>query len=121
MSMLTHHRIAALGLAAMIGWLLPTAAWDSEPASNSEVSLSGWFNVVWGDPPPGSDEPPIIEYSLTDNESHRTVLLFDEPLIQKLGGVRRFIGKRVKIVGEAVREPQGAVRVRSITVEPMKE
>lgn len=73
-----------------------------------EVSLSGWFTVIWND---------RTRYFLIDDQGRSTELLMNEEIAKPLGGLLALNRKRVKIVGERVAESPGTVRVVSITFE----
>lgn len=80
----------------------------SPPAEAREVSLSGWFTIIWND---------RTRYFLTDDQGRWTELLLDEELAKPFGGLLALNRKRVTIVGEKVDEPSGAIRVVSIALE----
>ena len=54
------------------------------PVEGQPWSLSGWFNIVWGDGPEGVSE---ALYMLTDDSGQIVPLLLDETLSQSVGGV----------------------------------
>jgi hypothetical protein len=72
------------------------------------VSLSGWFTVIWND---------RTRYFLSDDQARWTELLLDEEMLKPFGGPLALNRKRVKIVGERVTAPPGAVRVLSLAFE----
>lgn len=78
------------------------------PAIQQEVSLSGWFHIIWND---------RARYVLINDQGRSVELLLDEDLARPFGGPRAFNRKRVKIVGERVSMPPGAVRVLAIEFE----
>lgn len=92
------------------------APWLTACQPTQQVSLSGWFHVIWYDGPPGSGTGGTT-YWLDDDqgESHR--LLLDEKLLQPLGGAVAVNGRRVKITAEIVSTPPGALRVLAIELE----
>jgi hypothetical protein len=73
-----------------------------------QVTITGWFTTIW-------DEKP--HYSITDDQGQRTDILFDEELAKSYGGALTFDRKRVTIIGEAMNNPPGLVRVVSIKLE----
>jgi hypothetical protein len=90
--------------------------WLTACQPTQQVSLSGWFHVIWYDGPPGSGTGGAT-YWLDDDqgESHR--LLMDEKLLQPLGGAVAVNGRRVKITAEVVLTSPGALRVLAIELE----
>ena len=78
------------------------------PAEALQVSLSGWFTVIWND---------TTHYFLTDDQGRWTELLLDEQMTKPFGGPLALNRKRVKILGVSVAAPPGAVRVLSIAFE----
>lgn len=82
---------------------------SSSPAAKAEeVSLSGWFTVIWND---------RTRYFLTDDQGRWTELVLDEEMAKPFGGPLAFNRKRVKIVGKRGDGPPGAIRVLSIAFE----
>ena len=77
---------------------------DNLPAatgqSGQQVSLSGWFTIIWGDPNPGSGGEPIEIYMLMDDTGQSTQLLLNEDLARPLGGILALNRQRVVVVGE---------------------
>lgn len=76
--------------------------------AGQQLSFAGWFHVIWNGGP---------QYVLIDDQGRWTRLLLDEVLTRPFGGPLAFNRKRVKIVGEKVSAPPGAVRVLSIGFE----
>jgi M6 family metalloprotease-like protein len=114
--------ISLIGFCLMAIWL-----GTDRPAVAQQTSLSGWFHVIWGDGPPGSnitDARPV----LIDDQGRWTGLLLDEGLVRPSGGILAFDRKRVTIVGgwesqlPSVREgfpfPQRRFQVDLIQFEP---
>ena len=77
-------------------------------AAEQPIALSGWFTVIWNH---------RTHYFLTDDQGQWTELLLDEEMVKPFGGPLAFNRKRVKIAGERVAAPPGAVRVLSIAFE----
>ncbi|MBC8422418.1 MAG: hypothetical protein H8E01_00145 [Chloroflexi bacterium] len=71
--------------------------------SGQQVSLSGWFTTIWGDPKPGPGGKPIEIYMLTDDTGQSTQLLLNEELARSLGGILSLNRKRVIVEGKWVR------------------
>jgi M6 family metalloprotease-like protein len=61
-----------------------------------QVSLSGWFSIIWGDSKDGKSS---MIYTLTDVNGQRTLLQLDEKVAKRLGGVLQFNGKYVTVQG----------------------
>ena len=89
----------------------------AEPISNEEITVTGWFNVVWGDPPPESGLPPRMFYSITDDQGQQIELIIDEALIHDSGGHRLLMGNRITITGNRIDKPKAVIKVISITQE----
>lgn len=66
------------------------------PIEGQPASLSGWFNIVWGDGPGGATE---MIYTLTDDNGQTTTLFLDEAFSQSVGGVLSFDRQRVNVEG----------------------
>ena len=66
------------------------------PVERQRWSLSGWFNIVWGDGPEGATQ---TIYTLTDDSGEITPLFLDETLSRSVGGVLWFDRKKVNVEG----------------------
>lgn len=66
------------------------------PVEGHPWSLSGWFNIIWGDGPRGETQ---TIYTLTDDSGEITPLFLDEKLSQSVGGVLQFNRKKVNVEG----------------------
>lgn len=79
---------------------------------------TGWFSIIWGDPAPGSNLPPTIQYFLTDDQGVTTELLLDEDVARSAGGVLSLQRQRVRVVGQNVQTaPDGTTsRIRVQTI-----
>jgi hypothetical protein len=66
------------------------------PVEGERWSLSGWFNIVWGDGLKGETK---TTYTLTDDSGEITPLFLDEALSQSVGGVLQFNRKKVNMEG----------------------
>lgn len=73
-----------------------------------QVSLAGWFHVIWNGKP---------RFMLIDDQGRWSEILLDEGLARPLGGLRALNQKRVKIVGERATVSPGTIRVLSIDLE----
>ena len=86
-----------------------SAATIASPTQPSQiVTITGWFTTIWNTEP---------HYSITDDQGQTTRLLLDEELAKPLGVPLELDRKRVTVMGEIVNEPQGALRVLSISFE----
>lgn len=97
----------------MLRWLVAGAlgAWlaaGAGAAAAEELSLVGWFHIVWNGGP---------EFELVDDRGGTVRLLVDEQLVRPLGGPRALDRKRVRIVGQTVGGAVGTVRVLAIELE----
>jgi hypothetical protein len=90
--------------------------WLTACQPTQQVSLSGWFHVIWYDGPPGSGTGGAT-YWLDDDLGQSHQLLIDEKLLKPLGGPLALNGKRVKVIAEVVTTPPGALRVLAIELE----
>lgn len=79
------------------------------PVERHVLTLSGWFHLIWNGGP---------VFVLIDDAGRAFTLLVTEDLFRPLGGVLTLQGRRVRITGERVSQPQGAIRVHSIELEP---
>jgi hypothetical protein len=77
------------------------------PVPQERKSVIGRFAVVFGDPPPGSDLPAQMRYSLADEQGQRWTLVFDDRIYTPPGGILSFNGKEVTVEGR----PTGANRL----------
>ena len=88
--------------------------------SGQEVSLSGWFTIIWGDPQPGSNREPVEIYMLTDDTGHSTQLRLTEELAQPFGGVLALNGRRVTIQGMRVDIPTQGAKAIALDVQSIE-
>jgi len=93
------------------------------PAEGQPWTLSGWFNIVWGDGPEGVSE---ALYMLTDDSGQIVPLLLDETLSQSVGGVLWLDRKKVSVAGvwaTSLSESGAAtgLNVTSISLAPSPE
>jgi len=94
------------------------------PVEGQPWSLSGWFNIVWGDGPEGATQ---TIYTLTDDSGQITPLLLDETLSQSVGGVLWFDRKKVNVEGvwatslSVQGAATGLLNVTSISLAPSPE
>lgn len=87
-----------------------------QSAQTQQVSLSGWFHVIWYD---GSSDSGTggVTYWLDDDQGRSRQLLLDEKLLEPLGGLFAVNGQRVRVTVEQVTTPPGALRVLAIELE----
>ncbi len=97
-------------MAPTILLLIVTWAVGTEPAAAQQVSSSGWFHVIWGDPSPPAATGAGPTYLLVDEQGRWTQLLLDESIARPFGGPLAFDRKRVSILGEVVSPPDGGLR-----------
>jgi acetylornithine deacetylase/succinyl-diaminopimelate desuccinylase-like protein len=88
--------------------LLQVAEADAASAAAGEVTLRGWFHIIWGND---------ARYFLTDDGGKTHELLLDEELTRPHGGPLALDRKRVVVVGERAPSPEDAVRVVSIQLD----
>ena len=79
--------------------LFPTEVSQASPVSQT-TPLTGTFSILWGDPGPGSNLPPTMQYFLTDAQWNMTEILLDKDLARPFGGVLALNGARVTLFGE---------------------
>lgn len=107
----TFTLASVVALASTFGPLGLSAEAQTDRAE--QVSLSGVFGVITGDP--RSESPPEFEYVLTDEQGRWTDLSIDEKLIEREGGTDALDGEQVEVVGTGV--PDEEIKVRSIELE----
>ena len=95
---------AAVGLPSVLLFLFLVSACQGTGTESGDVDLSGFFSVMYGDPPPDSGLPAIIEYWLTDEEGRDWLLVFDEEVYRPAGGLRQFDRAQVEVEGTATDE-----------------
>jgi hypothetical protein len=107
--------IAAIVLVSFAG---SARAGDAASAEQT-ATLTGWLTVIWGDGEPGSDYS-TMEYWLNQDSGEVTVLLIDDKLISKAGGLLAVNGKRVTVSGPLRLAAAGAgpttLQVESLTL-----
>lgn len=86
-------------------------------AQGTFVTITGIFTIIFGDPPPGSGGGPVQRYRIVDDQGQAREVLIDEQTLVS-GPISDLNGRRVKIVGELVSQPAGAIRARSIEPVP---
>jgi hypothetical protein len=91
-----------LGLGGVLSLLTPHAA----QAQN--LSLSGWFHVIWADPLAGATDEPGPRYVVVDDQERWTEIVLDEKQVRALGGPLALNHKRVTIAGEWERNLPGS-------------
>ena len=93
----------------------PVAPPSAEALPGVVVTLTGIFNTVWGDPPPGSGLPPTQRYFLAAEGSQTWELLMDEENLREIGGATTVNGEVVVVEGRAVPHRRQALSVDTIT------
>lgn len=88
-------KIAAWVAAALLGSGLSTL---STPARAIEVDVvEGRVDVIWGDPPPGSDAPAHVVLTLTDDAGETLEFSISDELAALHGGFVAWNGRRVRV------------------------
>lgn len=59
-------------IARIILSLIVTCSATSQLAVAQQVSLSGWFHVIWGDPRPGSNLDALQAFTIIDDQGQWT-------------------------------------------------
>lgn len=107
-------------LFACIGLLLIGTAVANATPPQQTVTLDGTLSILWGDPVPGSDLPPTIQYFLTDAQGGVTEIVLNEAVARAAGGPYALDGARVSLAGERLIRAQGEmpqIRAAAITVQ----
>lgn len=112
------HRRRGIVRSSLLLAIFLIAPWITacQPARTQQMSLSGWFHVIWYDGPPDSGTGGVT-YWLDDDQGQSHQLLVDEKLLEPLGGVLALNGQRVRVTAEPVATPPGALRVLTIELE----
>ena len=92
-----------LASAALFGLLLGSGV--PIGAASGQVTLSGTFSVVIGDPMPGSAIAPKTTYRLTDAAGVTTELRLDARTLQAAGGSLALNGAAVTVAGTPAPAP----------------
>jgi hypothetical protein len=85
-----------------------------------QSTWTGWFHLLWGDPPPPRPGSPRILYQLVTEQGEVVNLVVADSLLAEFGGPRGLTGKRVTIVGDRAEQDTGGIRVRSIRTERVR-
>ncbi len=117
------HRLSlfvfALAL-ALTGWQ-PASAQSAQP-----FSTSGWFSIIWGDGPSGS-QTTATAYTLTDDSGQTSLLSMEESLAAPLGGVLALDRQRITVSGVSMMTATSAaggpatIQVSSLTLDAQPE
>src|SRR4051794_9478153 len=75
--------VTALAVLFLLSPALANSAAPQQTAQPSQVTLTGTFNIVWGDPAPGDPTPPSTTYSLADDSGQNYKLDFDPRLAER--------------------------------------
>jgi hypothetical protein len=86
--------VAVLVLIAMPAW-----------AAAQEVTRSGTLTAVWGDPPPASTAPPVLQWYLTDDRGRAVEVAIPSDVLRRAGGVLALDRQRVQARGVLDRRP----------------
>ena len=86
----------------------------------SAATRTGWLNVVWGDPGPGSKEASHLEFFFTEANGRTTELAISETALAEAGGVMAISERWVEISFEDV-SPPGRRRATALRVVPSPE
>ncbi len=73
--------------------------------SESLITITGWFTIVWNDEP---------HYSITDDHGINTQLQMDDEIAKPLGGPLELDRKKITIVGKVIRDSPRTIRVLSV-------
>jgi len=120
-STLAKSRLFSLVVIAAIVFVSFAGSARAGDAASAEqtATLTGWLTVIWGDGEPGSDYS-TMEYWLNQDSGEVTVLLIDDELISKAGGLLAINGKRVTVSGPLRLAAAGAgpttLQVESLTL-----
>ncbi|MCL7486899.1 MAG: hypothetical protein M8357_01830 [Desulfobulbaceae bacterium] len=89
----------------LFGTLLnqPYAQDNEKENAAAQLSMSGWFSIIWGDSKDGKSS---MIYTLTDEKGQQILLQVDEAVVRKLGGVLKFNGKYVNVEGTSAIPPE---------------
>lgn len=88
--------LTALAVLFLLSPALANSATPAQTAQPSEVTLTGTFNIIWGDPAPGDPTPPSTTYSLAEDSGQVYQLSFDPRLADRLVNLYT---KRITITG----------------------
>jgi hypothetical protein len=120
-STLAKSRLFSLVVIAAIVFVSFAGSARAGDAASAEqtATLTGWLTVIWGDGEPGSGYS-TMEYWLNQDSGEVTVLLIDDKLISKAGGLLAVNGKRVTVSGPLRLAAAGAgpttLQVESLTL-----
>ncbi len=120
-STLAKSRLFSLVVIAAIVFVSFAGNARAGDAASAEqtATLTGWLTVIWGDGEPGSGYS-TMEYWLNQDSGEVTVLLIDDKLISKAGGLLAINGKRVTVSGPLRLAAAGAgpttLQVESLTL-----
>ena len=91
MSRISHSSTPIL-LVLFLCWLV-LAGVQAPPLS--AATLTGWLDVVWGDPQPGSKEASHLEFFLAEANGQVTEIVLSTKALAEAGGImaiqRRFV------------------------------
>jgi M6 family metalloprotease-like protein len=87
--------VAVLAGAAAIG--LPGSG--ASGLASQAATTRGTLTAVWGDPPAGADEAPVLEWYLVDDGGRLLGVEVAPELLRRAGGVRSLDRRRVAVTG----------------------
>jgi M6 family metalloprotease-like protein len=99
---LTSHMLFLLLGLLSLGVFLPVSFVQAAPLYQESITLTGWLNLIYGDPPANANLPPRLEILLSDSSG--------EPLAQLIVSeetARPFNGQYVEVSGEVAVNAQG--------------
>jgi hypothetical protein len=92
----------------------PALRMAQRPPSAAANGLTGWFSLLWVDPPSGETSLPGPITELTDDRGRTYRLVIPADLAQKLGGVQSLDQHRVSVSGSWIDARAGVVRVADL-------
>lgn len=115
MSFSRHSILLRIGL--LIGFAFAVLTWATNSASaqpnEQSATLTGRFQIMWGDPAPGSGLSPTTTYYLTDDRGVMTLLALNENVLRAAGGALALNGQRVTIAAQRVTQAPGETPERA--------
>ncbi len=87
---------------------------DAQPDGAATTTLTGTLHVVWGDPPAGSDLPPVKRYWITEKAGQTVELILDDEGLARLAGTVVSNGERVTATGPAANLSDGRFRADTV-------
>jgi hypothetical protein len=117
-----NERLKQAALLLLMSVLLFSAIPAYAGPARQPAAVTGWLSIVWPDPRPGKTPPVDQEYLLSTDDGETIRLLIPEPVARAAGGVFKLDGKRVRVAGLLVANPNAALHasldVQSIQLAP---